>query len=169
MAQGGAQLVEIEVQAAGDQRQIGVDVVVLLADQEAGDGGIVVDDEAVFAVEELAARQPGSGTLRMRFCSASTRKLVAPSTCSRHSPAASASIMSRMPYCTTASLTLEIFSPRADFVRSPFVCSLQNSCVLTFHSDPVTCALPIGSSVSYLESIEEGKEQPARWPSCQWL
>ena len=27
----------------------------------------------------------------MRFCSASTRKLVAPSTCSRHRPAASAS------------------------------------------------------------------------------
>ena len=51
-----SKLIEVEIEALGDQRQVGVDVRVLLADQEAGDGRIVVDDEAVFAVEELAAR-----------------------------------------------------------------------------------------------------------------
>ena len=55
-AEGGAQLVEVEVEAAGDERQIVVHVAVLLADQEAGDGGVVVHHQAVLAVEELAAR-----------------------------------------------------------------------------------------------------------------
>ena len=54
---GGAQCVQIEVQAAGNRRQIGVHIVVLLAHQEAGDGGVVVDDQAVFTVEELTARR----------------------------------------------------------------------------------------------------------------
>ncbi len=39
----------------GDEGQIGIDVVVLLADQEAGDGGVVVDEKAALAVKELAA------------------------------------------------------------------------------------------------------------------
>ncbi len=54
---GGAQLVEIEIKAARNHGQIGIDVVVLLAHQEAGNRRIVVDDQAVFAVEELAARR----------------------------------------------------------------------------------------------------------------
>ena len=55
MAQRGAQLFEIEVQALRDHGQVGVDVLVLLANQEAGDGRVVVDQQAVFAVKELAA------------------------------------------------------------------------------------------------------------------
>ena len=51
----GVDLVGSHVQAARDERQIGGDVVALLADEEAGDGGIVVDEEAAFAVEEFAA------------------------------------------------------------------------------------------------------------------
>ena len=39
-----------------NQRQICVHIMILLADQKTGDGRIVVDNDAVFAVEELAAR-----------------------------------------------------------------------------------------------------------------
>ena len=56
VAQRGAKLVEVEVQAFGDQRQVGVDVVALLANEEAGGRRIVVDDQAALAIEELAAR-----------------------------------------------------------------------------------------------------------------
>ncbi len=52
-----AQLIEVEIEALGDQRQIGVNILVLLAHQEAGDRRVIVDDEAVLAVEELAARR----------------------------------------------------------------------------------------------------------------
>ncbi len=55
MAERGLKLLEIEVEAAGDDGQIGVDVVVLLANQEAGDGRIVVNEETALAIEELAA------------------------------------------------------------------------------------------------------------------
>ena len=54
--QGRAQLIQVKIQAAGDEGKIGVDVAILFADQEAGDRRIIVDHEAVFAVEELAAR-----------------------------------------------------------------------------------------------------------------
>jgi hypothetical protein len=43
------------VETTGDEGQVRRDVVALFADEEAGDGGVVIDDEAVFAVEELAA------------------------------------------------------------------------------------------------------------------
>jgi hypothetical protein len=52
----GVDLVGGHVQTARDEGQVGRDVVALFADEEAGDGGIVIDDEAVFAVEEFAAR-----------------------------------------------------------------------------------------------------------------
>ena len=57
MVQRGLQLLEVQVEPLGNQRQIGVDVVVLFANQEAGNRRIVVDDEAVLAVEKLAARR----------------------------------------------------------------------------------------------------------------
>ncbi len=44
------------MESLGDERQIGVEVLHLLAEEVAGDGGIVVDEEAAFAVEDLAAR-----------------------------------------------------------------------------------------------------------------
>ena len=50
-------LVGGHVETARDERQIGGDVVALFADEEAGDGGIVVDEEAAFAIEEFAARR----------------------------------------------------------------------------------------------------------------
>ena len=53
--QDGVDLVDGHVQTAGDQRQVGCDVVALLADEEAGDGGVVVDDESAFAIEDFAA------------------------------------------------------------------------------------------------------------------
>jgi hypothetical protein len=43
------------VEAFGDERQVGVEIFHLFAEEVAGDGGIVVDEEAAFAVEELAA------------------------------------------------------------------------------------------------------------------
>ena len=55
-AEGGLNLLDGDVQAAGDERQVGVEVFDLLAEEVAGDGGIVVDEEAAFAVEEAAAR-----------------------------------------------------------------------------------------------------------------
>ena len=55
VAQRGAQLLQIQVQAARNQRQVGVHIAILLADQEAGDRRVVVHDQPVFAVEELAA------------------------------------------------------------------------------------------------------------------
>ena len=54
--QDGVDLVDGHVEATSDHGQIGVDVVALLAHEEAGDRGIVVDDEAALAIENLAAR-----------------------------------------------------------------------------------------------------------------
>jgi hypothetical protein len=51
----GVDLVGGHVETTGDEGQVRRDVVALFADEEAGDGGVVIDDEAVFAVEELAA------------------------------------------------------------------------------------------------------------------
>ncbi len=55
VAQRGPQLFEIEVQTLRDHGQVGVHILVLLPNQEAGDGRIVVDHQAVLAVKELAA------------------------------------------------------------------------------------------------------------------
>ena len=54
-AQRGLNLLDGDVQAGGDERQVGVEVFDLLAEEVAGDGGVVVDEEAAFAVEEAAA------------------------------------------------------------------------------------------------------------------
>ena len=108
MAKRGAELVKIEVEAVGDQGQVGVDVVALLADQEAGDGWVVVDQQAAVAVEELAARRQ-DGNLADAVLLGRRRKFSAPSTWRRQRPAARASIMRRMPYCTTVSLRGEFF------------------------------------------------------------
>src|SRR5208283_3265311 len=54
--QRGVQLIQFKIQAARNQRQIGVDILVLLANQKTGYGRVVVDNDAVFSVEELAAR-----------------------------------------------------------------------------------------------------------------
>jgi hypothetical protein len=43
------------VEAFGDKRQVGVEILHLFAEEVAGDGGVVVDEEAAFPVEELAA------------------------------------------------------------------------------------------------------------------
>ncbi len=56
-AKSGLDLVGWEVEAGGDQRSIGVDVFDLVAEEIAGDGGIVIDEKAAFAVEEAAARR----------------------------------------------------------------------------------------------------------------
>ena len=55
-ADGGLNLLDGDVEAAGDEGKIGVEVLDLFAEEVAGDGGVVVDEEAAFAVEELAAR-----------------------------------------------------------------------------------------------------------------
>jgi hypothetical protein len=55
-AEGGVDLLDGDVEASGDERQIGVKVFDLLAEEVTGDGGVVVDEEAAFAVEEFAAR-----------------------------------------------------------------------------------------------------------------
>jgi hypothetical protein len=55
-AEGGVDLLDGDVEASGDERQIGVEVFDLLAEEVTGDGGVVVDEEAAFAVEEFAAR-----------------------------------------------------------------------------------------------------------------
>jgi len=43
------------VEALRDERQVGVEIFHLFAEEVAGDGGVVVDEEAALAVEELAA------------------------------------------------------------------------------------------------------------------
>jgi hypothetical protein len=43
------------VEAFGDEGQVGVEILHLFAEEVAGDGRVVVDEEAAFAVEELAA------------------------------------------------------------------------------------------------------------------
>ena len=45
-----------DVQALSDQRKVGVEILHLLAKEIAGDRGIVVDQQAAFAVEEPATR-----------------------------------------------------------------------------------------------------------------
>ncbi len=54
-AQHGAQLLQIEVEALGDQGQIGVHVAALLANQKAGDRRVVVHHQPALAIEEFAA------------------------------------------------------------------------------------------------------------------
>ena len=54
-AEGGLDLVDGDVEALGDEGEIGVEVLDLLAEEVAGDGGVVVDEEAAFAVEEAAS------------------------------------------------------------------------------------------------------------------
>jgi hypothetical protein len=54
-AESGVNLLDGDVEAAGDERQIGVEVFDLFAEEITGDGGVVVDEEAAFAVEEFAA------------------------------------------------------------------------------------------------------------------
>ena len=56
MADGGLNLLDGDVKALRDERKIGVEVFDLFAEKVAGDGGVVVDEEAAFAVEEPAAR-----------------------------------------------------------------------------------------------------------------
>jgi hypothetical protein len=51
----GVDLVGGHVQTTRDEGQVRRNVVALFADEEAGDGGVVINDKAVFAVEELAA------------------------------------------------------------------------------------------------------------------
>jgi hypothetical protein len=55
-AQRGLDLLDWDVEAAGDERQVGVEVLDLFTEEIAGDGGVVVDEESAFAVEEFAAR-----------------------------------------------------------------------------------------------------------------
>ncbi len=55
--QRGAQLIQIKIQAARNQRQIRVHIAALLAYQETRNRRVVVDHKAVLAVEELAARR----------------------------------------------------------------------------------------------------------------
>jgi hypothetical protein len=45
------------VQAFGNQGQIGIQVARLLRNQEAGDGGIIVDQQAAIAIIDLSARR----------------------------------------------------------------------------------------------------------------
>ncbi len=54
-ADGRLHLLYGKIEAARDQRNIGVQILHLLAQQIAGDGGIVVDQNPAFAVEDLAA------------------------------------------------------------------------------------------------------------------
>jgi hypothetical protein len=55
VAEDGVDLIHRNMEALGDEGQIGIEIFDLFAKQEAGDGGIVVDEEAAFAVEELSA------------------------------------------------------------------------------------------------------------------
>jgi hypothetical protein len=56
VAEDGVNLVDGEVKTLRDERQVGIEVLDLFAEKVAGNGGIVVDEEASLAVEELAAR-----------------------------------------------------------------------------------------------------------------
>jgi hypothetical protein len=55
-AKGGLDLFDRDVKALRDEGKIGVGVFDLLAEEVTGDGGVVIDEEAAFAVEETAAR-----------------------------------------------------------------------------------------------------------------
>ncbi len=55
VAQRSPQLFQIEVQPLRNHGQVGVHILVLLPNQEAGDGRIVVDHQPVLAVKQLAA------------------------------------------------------------------------------------------------------------------
>ena len=90
-------LVGGHVQAARDERQIGGDVVALLANEEAGDGGIVVDEEAAFAVEKLAARgEDGHFADAVGFSEGVV--VLPPTTCRRQRPKTRTARMTAMAY-----------------------------------------------------------------------
>ena len=158
-AQGGAQLLQIEIQPAGDQRQVGVHVAVLLADQEAGDGGVVVHDQPVLAVEELAARRPAPapcecGSARQAGGS-SPHPAPAAATARRPAPASSA----RMPYCTTASLRVESFSPRVvplEYIRLRLMITLNSlRCCVGFQIEWMIHRILVMSPMASQRTIRE--------------
>ena len=60
-AEGGLDLLDGDVEALGDEREVGVEVLDLLAEEVAGDGGVVVDQQAAFAVEEACPAGRGRG------------------------------------------------------------------------------------------------------------
>ena len=87
-AKSGAQLLQIQTQALGDERQIGIDVLVLLANQKAGGGGVVIHHQAAFAIEQLAARRPapalcGCGFARPAAEVVGSQHLQTPQPCSQ--------------------------------------------------------------------------------------
>jgi hypothetical protein len=51
----GLDLLDGDVEALGDERQVGVEIFDLFSEEVAGDGRVVVDEEAALAVEEFAA------------------------------------------------------------------------------------------------------------------
>jgi hypothetical protein len=51
----GLDLLDGDVEACGDERQVGVEIFDLFSEQVTGDGRVVVDEEAAIPVEELAA------------------------------------------------------------------------------------------------------------------
>jgi hypothetical protein len=56
VAEGGVDLVDGNVKTTGDKRQIGIEVFDLLAEEITSNGGVVVDEQTPFAVEDFAAR-----------------------------------------------------------------------------------------------------------------
>ena len=52
----GLNLLDRHVETLGDKRELGGGVVELIAQDVAGDGGVVVDDEPAFSIEQAAAR-----------------------------------------------------------------------------------------------------------------
>jgi hypothetical protein len=55
VAEDGVDLIDGEMETSGDEGQIGVEVFDLLAEEVAGNGGVVVDEETAFTVEDFAA------------------------------------------------------------------------------------------------------------------
>ena len=72
MGQGALQLFRGHVEPTRNQGEVRAQVAARFADQEAGDGGIVVHQQTAFAIKQLT-RGARMGTLRLRFCSGRMR------------------------------------------------------------------------------------------------
>jgi hypothetical protein len=106
------QLVEVQIQPLGNQRQVGVDIPVLLANQEAGDRRIVVHQQPAVAIQQLAPRRQHRHLANAVLLRQHPPTVARQAPARRHSPPTSTSIMIRMPYCTTVSFNAGSFSSR---------------------------------------------------------
>ena len=109
-AESGLDLIDGKMKTLGDEGKIDCGVLDLLGEQIAGDGGVVVDEEAAFAIEDFCRGERGRAPCGRGW------PPQGPSSCwhrvpaDRHRPATRTARIRTIAYCTPASLAGASFS-----------------------------------------------------------